>query len=130
MKIVLHHLGHELSERIFRVPSENPPRSGRIPDEYVDFGWPRETLVEDHVAAMIEPGLAKCKLTELPHRVCFACRDHEILTLLLLQHQMNRSHVVGGMSPDALCIERSQAQFLRRSGLDLCDRAGDFAGDV
>src|SRR6266478_3800572 len=46
---------------------------------------------------------------------------------MLLQHQMHRAHIVGGMPPAALGVKISQPQLRCDSAFYLSDGAGDFA---
>ena len=73
--------------------------------------------------------VAEDLLHELAHRVGLAGRDHEVVRLVLLEHQPHRLDVVLGKAPVALGVEVAQVQLLLQPQLDARRRAGDLAGD-
>src|SRR5712664_2820308 len=50
-----------------------------------------------------------------------------VIRLSLLQHQVNGSHVVRGVTPIPLSVEVTKAKFIRQPGLDARNGRGDFA---
>ena len=69
------------------------------------------------------------EIDELAHRMGLAGGDHEVLGLVLLQHEPHRLDVVAGEAPVALRVEVAEPQLVREAELDARRRVGDLAGD-
>src|SRR5258706_134377 len=69
------------------------------------------------------------ELHEIAHAVLLAGGDHEVLGLLLLQHQPLHLDVILGVAPVALRIEVAQEERVLQPQLDARERARDLARD-
>ena len=70
-----------------------------------------------------------CNLDKLPYAMLFACSDHIVARLLLLQHQPLHFHIVARMPPVALHIQIAQVQPILKTDFDPAQRPCDFARD-
>ena len=71
----------------------------------------------------------RAALHELAHAVLLAGRDHEVLRLLLLQHQPLHLDVVARMAPVALGVQVAEEELGLQAHLDARQAARDLAGD-
>src|SRR4249920_262370 len=77
--------------------------------------------------ARLEAHVRKGEIDELLHGVRRTGRDHEVLRLLLLEHEPHRLDVVAGKAPISLGREIAEAKLILEAELDACDAVADLA---
>src|SRR5215472_216790 len=126
LEIGADHLGDELRKSDFGLPAELATRLGRVTEQAVHLGRPEIPGVDRDDAApllvvptllraLALPGDADPELLsgggdELANAVLLAGGDHEILGLVLLQHQPLRLDVLARVTPIALRVEVAEVQ--------------------
>src|SRR4051794_31024061 len=75
LAVVVDHHPDELREPHRRLPAELLPRLRVIAHEHLDLGRAEVPLVDLHVVAPVEPGIAERLVEELPHGVRLAGRE-------------------------------------------------------
>ena len=69
------------------------------------------------------------QLRKLPNRMLLAGRNHEVVRLILLQHQPHTFHIVLRIAPIAQAVQIAQIQLLLQAAGNACSRQRDFAGN-
>ena len=123
-----HHLDQR-GEVDLGTPAEALAGLGGVADQQVDLGRPEELGVLAHVALpVVDADLGERPLDELTHRVRLAGGDDVVVGLVLLQHQPHRPHVVAGVPPVTLRVQRPHHQLVLQPELDPRRRVGHLAG--
>src|SRR5215218_4078119 len=129
LEIRVDHQPDHLLEAGTRLPAELLAGLGGIADEMLNLGGAEETRVGPNVGFGIEPGMLECHPHEVADAVRLAGGDHEILGLVLLEHQPHGLDVVLGVAPVALGIQVAEHKLVLKAELDGGGAVGDFAGD-
>ena len=80
-----------------------------------------------HVRLGVEADVPERQLHELADAVRLAGGDHEVVRLVLLEHQPHRLDVVPGVAPVALRVEVAERQLALKPELDRGGAVGDLA---
>ena len=149
------HFLHQLGQRDLGRPAQLIARLGRVAEQGFDFGRAVVARVDlhDHVAhldlgavtgdggddadflvalafeAQRDAQLGRGEFNELAHAVLHAGGDHEIFSLVLLQHQPLHFDVVTRVAPVAQRAHVAEVEAVLQAERDAGDGAGDFAGD-
>ena len=121
-------------------------RLARIAKEEVDLGWTKIAGIDfnENLAGLgiktflIEPlvdpfdraaDLGECEPDELTHGMGFACCQHVIVRLFLLDDPPHGLGIVTGMALVALCVEIAEIKLALETELNRRHRPGNLAGD-
>jgi hypothetical protein len=73
--------------------------------------------------------VAECQLDQLLDAVRDAARDHEVVRLLLPEHQRHRADVVAGVAPVRAGIQVAEPELTGETERDRRRRVRDLPGD-
>lgn len=118
LQVCVDHRLYQLFELYPRLPLENPLGFGHVTPQLVHLGRTEISGVDFHVSLPVEVQTIKSQVQELAHRMRFAGGDHEVLRLLLLQHQPHRLHVVDGVAPVAPGVQIAEKKLVLQAQLD------------
>src|SRR5919199_2585427 len=104
------HEADQLLEARPRLPAEHPLGLLAVADQVVDLGGSLERLVHHDVIVDPHPGLVEGDVHALTNRVGLAGGDHEVLGVVLLEHEPHGLDVVLGIAPVALGVEVAERQ--------------------
>lgn len=71
----------------------------------IDFGWPQEDWVDDHMAVPVESGVGEGGLDQFLDRVALPGGEHIGLGGILLKHQPHRPDIVASKAAVALGVK-------------------------
>src|SRR5919106_5786454 len=129
VEIGIDHQTNHLLKACARLPAELHARLARVPDQVLHLRGAEEARVDPDVVVGIDPDMVECDPHELADRVGLACGDHEVVGLVLLEHEPHGLDVVLGIAPIALRVEVAEGKLLLQPELDRCCSVGDLAGD-
>src|SRR5215216_6562394 len=122
---------HQADQRLevrLRAPPELPLGLRGVAHEQVDLGRALERVVDLHVDLPRDPRLVEGDLDAAADRVGLTRGDHEVVGLLLLEHQPHRLDVVLGVAPVALGVQVAELELVALAELDRGRVPGDLAG--
>ncbi|RUS30879.1 hypothetical protein BC938DRAFT_478823 [Jimgerdemannia flammicorona] len=140
------HLSDKLVKRDLLLPAKLGLSLGRVAEQEVDLSGAEILLVDTdtdfarlsvlahlvHTLALpddLATRYGKRLLYEGPHRVRLSRRQHEVLRLVLLEHQPHPLDVVARMAPVTLRVKVTQIETFLAVEVDVGDGAGDLARD-
>src|SRR2546425_7586862 len=98
-QVVVHHPGDELLEADGGPPAQPAHRLGRIRPKLVDLCGTEVPRVDHDERLPIQAHVPEGDSTQLPNGVPLTGANDEVLRLLLLHHQVDRTHMVTRMTP-------------------------------
>src|SRR5918996_1760094 len=129
VEIGIDHQTNHLLEACARLPAELLARLARVADQVLHLRGAEEARVDPDVLVGIEPDVLEGDPHEVADRVGLACGDHEVVRLVLLEHQPHGLDIVLGIAPVALGVEVAEGKLPLQTELDRCCSVGDLAGD-
>src|ERR1700726_130002 len=123
----MNHLLDERAKGDLRVPAELVACFARITAEVIDFGWTKEARIDLDIRSPVEIEGAESDIEAVTHRVRLSCGDHEVVGLLLLEHQPHCFNIGAGKPPVTTCVEVAQEQFCVEPVFDTSSSTRDFA---
>src|SRR5919106_2167305 len=128
-EVCIDHQTDHLFKACARLPTELLPRLGGVADQMLDLGRTQEAGIDPDVPIGIQPDVVEGDPHELANRVRLAGGDHEVIRLVLLEHEPHGLDVVLGVAPIALRIEAAEGNLLLEPELDGGRAMSDLTGD-
>src|ERR671914_187270 len=112
VEIGIDHQTNHLLKACARRPAELLTRLARVADQMLHLCGAEEARVDPDVVFGVEPHLVERDLHELANRVSLAGGDHEVVRLVLLQHEPHGLDVVPGVAPITLRFKVPERKLL------------------
>jgi hypothetical protein len=127
--IRINHQFREVHKLRFRFPAQFLFGFAVVANQEINFGRPVISRIDFDMLFPIKTGMLECNIEKLADGVRFIGRDHIIVRLILLQHHPHGLDIFLRVTPVTLGVQVAEVQLILKTGLDVSDRAGDFARD-
>src|SRR5918999_704890 len=129
VEIGIDHPKDHLLEAGARLPSQLLAGFAGVADQVLDLCGTQEAGVDSDVFLRVEPDMVEGDPHQVANRMGLARGDHEVVRLVVLEHEPHGLDVVLGVAPIALGIEVAEGELLLKPELDGSRAVGDLAGD-